>query len=241
MSLKGRWTAGRIQLYDGDYTGVAGHGLDFGNVNSSAFLHGGGTATYPLVSASAGNFMSYYLSGSATSGAYRGMYLRLYNTGGGTATSDALRVFNSVHNVTGSTHTGAHISLNFGTTGKLTGLGVASRNTLHIPNQAMSGGGTYAAMQAEIFSDGDDSDPAGMTRLALIRCVNDGTSNGKADVDDDAVLLDLDGFTAGSGNMVSANTASGTTLVFTNWVTLRVNIGGTVHYIPAAQTIAASG
>lgn len=182
-------------------------------------------------------FLAFYLDNGATSGDNRGMYLRLYLTGAGGG-GEAARIFTTVEDVTGGTAHGAHISLNFGDTGKISGLGVAMRGTLHIPDQAMSGGGTYAALQAEIYSDGDDSDPAGMTQLALIRLVNAGTSNGKADVDDDAVLFDFDGFTAGADHLVGANNAGGGTLDFSNWKLLKIDIGGTLHYLVAAQTIA---
>lgn len=199
-----------------------------------------GSSTHPVVDDTANRkFMSFYFDDGATSGDARGMYLRLYITGAGGG-GEAMRVFTSVNNVTGATAHGAHISLNFGTTGKLTGLGVAGRNTLHIPNQAMSGGGNYAAVQAEIYSDGADSDPAGMTQLAYFRVVNDGHANGIADVDDDAVLFGFSGCTAASGNMIGANTAGASTLTFTNWVPIRISIDGTIYYMVAAQTVAAT-
>lgn len=163
-----------------------------------------GTSSVPLVADVADmKFISLYFDNGATSGDNRGMYLRLYLTGAGSG-GEAARLFTTISNVTVGTAHGAHISLSFGSTGKLTGLGVAGRNTLHIPNQAMSGGGTYAAVQAEIYSDGANSDPAGMTSLSFIRVCNDGNASGVADVDDDACLFDFAGMTAGSGNMISA-------------------------------------
>ncbi|MFA5378999.1 MAG: hypothetical protein WC455_24810 [Dehalococcoidia bacterium] len=233
--------AGRVYL-----SGALADRLDFSATNPNAADTDGcllkmGTATARIAEDTPDmKFMSMYLDNGATSGDNRGMYLRFYLTGTGGG-GESARFYTEVEDVVGGTAHGIHASLGFGDTGKLTGLGVAARATLHIPNQAMSGGGTYAPLQAEVWSDGTASDPAGMTQLGFIRVVNGGVAEGIADVDDDAVLLDLDGFTASSGNMVSANTASGTTLVFTNWVTLRIDIGGTLYYIPAAQTIAASG
>lgn len=148
-------------------------------------------------------FISLYSDCGATSGDSRGMYLRHYITGAGGG-GEAARIFTTVDDVSGATAHGAHISLNFDTTGKITGLGVAARATLHIPNQAMSGGGHYAAVQAEIYSDGANSDPAGMITLAAFRVVNDGNAGGIADVDDDAVLFEFAGWTPGSGNLISA-------------------------------------
>jgi len=43
-----------------------------------------------------------------------------------------------------------------------------------------------------------------------------------------------------ASGMVSANTEAATTLTFTNWKTIKIVIDGTTHYIPVAQTIAAT-
>ena len=164
----------------------------------------GGSSTTPLDRITADTkFISFYTKCRATSGDSRGLYVRHYISGAGGG-GEAGRLYTTVDNVIAATAHGAHISLSFGTTGKLTGLGVATRATLHIPNQAMSGSGTFAAVQAEIWSDGSSSDPAGMTALSFLRVVNGGDSTGGADVDDDAFLIDFSGFTPGSGNLISA-------------------------------------
>jgi uncharacterized membrane protein len=76
--------------------------------------------------------------------------------------------------------------------------------------------------------------------LSYFRAVNGGNATGGADVDDDAVLFEIQGHTAGSGNMISANSTAKKTVTFTNWSTVRCRIGSTLYYIPIAQTIAAS-
>jgi len=207
---------------------------------SGALLMGIGTSTTRAKSSVADKkFLSFYLENSATSGDNRGMYLRLYMTGAGGG-GEALRVFTSVQDVAAGTAHGAHISLNFGTSGTVTGQGIAGRFTLHMPTTALASNVTMAAVQAEIWSDGSTSDPGGSTILSFFRAVNGGNATGKADVDDDAALIELNGFTLGSGNMVGANVAAKTTLDFTNWVPIRIKIGTTVHYVVAAQTIGAS-
>ena len=40
------------------------------------------------------------------------------------------------------------------------------------------------------------------------------------------------------GTTVSGNTSGGSTLNFTNWKTIKIDLGGTTHYLVAAQTIA---
>ncbi len=157
-----------------------------------------GTSSAPLVEDNASvKFVSRYTDCGATSGDSRGTYLRHYITGAGGG-GECLRIFTTVDDVEAATAHGAHISLNFGDEGSLTGLGAAVRATLHIPNQAWgSSGGTLAAIQAEIWSDGSDSDPAGLTSLSFIRFVVGGDTDGDDDVETDAVLFDLSGFTSG--------------------------------------------
>lgn len=180
-------------------------------------------------------FLSFYFNNGATSGDNRGMYLRLNLDGGGGG--EALRVFTNVTDITAGTAHGAHVSLNFGTSGKLTGQGIATRSTLHMPATALPASNvTYSALQAEIYSDGAASDPAG-NLLSAIRVVNAGNATGMADVDDDTALFELNGWTAASGNMVGANYATAAAIAYTNWVPLRIRIGTTDHYIVAAQTV----
>ncbi|MAH50244.1 hypothetical protein CMI37_30770 [Candidatus Pacearchaeota archaeon] len=207
----GRTTAGDILSIGTGGVGL-GQRIDFTNVNiSSSNTDGGflkaGTSSSRVVEDTADmKFISIYVDNGATSGDNRAMYLREYITGTGGG-GEAARIFTDVEDVRGGTAHGAHISLKFGTTGSITGLGVASRNTLHLPSQAFTGlGGTYAATQPEIWSDGAATDPVGMTELSLIRCVLGGNASGIADVDDDAFLVVLDGGTTGSGNIVAAST-----------------------------------
>ena len=170
--------------------------------NTDGGLVKAGTSSARVVEDTADmKFLSFYLDNGATSGDNRGMYLRLYLTGAGGG-GEALRVYTDVENVAAGTAHGAHISLGFGATGTVTGQGVASRNTLHIPNASLGGGNvTYSALQAEVYSDGASSDPNG-NLLSALRILNDGNATGMADVDDDCAAVELTGWTDGSGNMV---------------------------------------
>uniref|UniRef100_A0A6M3L6B5 Uncharacterized protein n=1 Tax=viral metagenome TaxID=1070528 RepID=A0A6M3L6B5_9ZZZZ len=151
-------------------------------------------------------FISMYFDNGATSGDNRGLYLRLYLTGAGGG-GEAARIYTDVENVAAGTAHGAHISLGFGTSGKVTGQGIAVRGTLHMPTTALPASNvTYAALQAEIYSDGAASDPAG-NLLSAIRILNDGHSTGMIDVDDDAAMIELTGWTSGTGNMLYGSTA----------------------------------
>lgn len=177
------------------------------SINTDGGILKAGTASSRIVGDIANmKFISIYTDNGAASGDNRGIYNRLYLTGGGGG--ESLRSMTTVEDVTAGTAHGSHLSLSFGSTGKITGLGVAGRNTLHIPNQAMSGGGTYASVQAEIWSDGANSDPAGMTELSFLRCVNGGNASGIADVEDDAFFAVISGGAVASGNMFQAKSSA---------------------------------
>lgn len=214
------------------------------SITSGTVLAMGDSTTQITSDTADTKFIEARFDSGASSGDNRGMYLRLYHTGASTGGGEALRAFTSVNANIANAH-GAHISLNFVATAggsECSGQGIAGRFTLHIPNVASwAPTGTYSALQAEIYSDGSNSDPAGMTKLSFLRIVNGGDADGRADVDDDAFLMELSGFTADSGHTVGANTEASTTLDFANWIPLKIDIGGTTHYIVAAQTVAATG
>jgi len=172
-------------------------------------------------------FLQAYIENGATSGDNRALYLRLYLSGAGGG-GEAARIFTTVEDVTAGNAHGAHISLNFGDTGKISGLGVAMRATLHIADQAVQGG-TMAAIQAEIYSDGDTSDPNGSV-VSCIRVVNDGGA-GTDDVDDDAFLFDFAGWTKGAGHMIQTDTGNVDTLLKCR------DVDGTALYIMCTKTL----
>ena len=197
----------------------------------SALLLGAGTSSDPATVATADtNFIEFRCQNTATSGDNRLIYNRLYLAGAGGG-GESLRAFTTISDVAAGTAHGAHISLNFGDTGSVTGLGVAVRGTLHIPNDADWAPGTVAALQAEIYSDGAASDTDGATEVSFIRVVNGGNASGIADVDDDADLLALSGFTIGAGNMVQTETDE---TKFSHKI--RCNVGGTTLYLMACAT-----
>lgn len=201
-----------------------------GGADNDSLISGIGTSASPATSSSPGAmFKEYRLESTATSGDARGEYLRLYisGTGGG---GEAFRAFTTVNNVVGASAHGAHISLNFGTSGRLTGQGIAMRGTLHMPATALPASNvTYSAVQAEIWSDAATSDPSG-NLLSFFRAVNGGDATGGADVDDDVALFDISGVTIATGNMVAASTTEA------NYShSVRVRINGTNYYMMLAS------
>lgn len=202
-----------------------------GGGTSPALVFGVGLSTDPATTATADkNFLEFRTQSTATSGDARGIYNRLYLSGAGVS-GESLRSFTTVNDVAAANAHGAHISLNFGSTGTITGQGIATRSTLHLKNEALASNVTMAALQAEIYSDGANSDPGGSTKLSYLRCVNDGHANGIADVDDDISLIEIVGHTIGSGNLVVTEVDESK---FSHKI--RCKVGDTVLYLMACAT-----
>lgn len=194
-------------------------------------------ASTPVATQVANQSMHREVYGFDHDGAY-GLYVRGY-VRAAAVSADAARLFNTVLGVAGGTARGAHISLSFSGDGRLTGLGAALEATLHLPDDASPAmGGTLYAVKAAIHSDGDASDPAGATTIAYLGAINQGNANGIADVDDDAVLLHIDGHTIGNGNLVEAVGTAYALSEFTH--SIRIKIGGTLYYIPISNLAASA-
>lgn len=196
---------------------------------SNAILHGIGTTADPSTTATANKmFMEYRCSTSAVSGDNRLQYLKYFLEGAGGG--ECSRATTIVNNNVGTAH-GAHFGIEFKAIAggsECSGLGVGLRGTITIPNVASwSPSGTYSAGMFEIFSDGTASDPAGMTELSVIRLVNSGNATGAADVDTDAVLISVQGFTSGTGKVVEIGTGMGTVTG-----TLKIKVGGDIRFLP---------
>ena len=209
----------------GGVTGITSSGA-----TSGAFLTGRGTSSSPVVSSLDGKFISYYFSTPATGGSTDGLYIRQYFTGAAGG-GEALRAFTSVTDVEASTVRGAHISLSYGTSGTVSGLGAALETTLHMPSTAGMAGTNYS-IKAAIHADAATSDPAGATTIAFIGAVAQGDATGIADLDTDGVLLDIQGLTATTGvtNLLSSTSL---TELPGSTVGIRIKIGSTIYYIPA--------
>lgn len=198
---------------------------------SAALVMGLGTSSSRAQANAAGrNFLSFYFENYATSGDNRGLYLRQYLSGAG-GSGEAARFYNTVNNVAATDAHGTHTSLSFGTSGTITGQGIASRNTLHLASQALASNVTLSALQAEIYCDGSDTDPGDTTLLSFLRFSLDGHADGIADVisSTKSVLFDVQGVAA-SGDGVNGlfRTAAPTTLA----ASFKVLVGSTLYYLP---------
>lgn len=214
-------------------------GTTVGAAAASAVIAGVGTNDSPCISSAADAKFLEFRCSTTKAGASdsRGMYLRLAFDGEhASAGGEALRAFSMVNENIGTAH-GAHISLGFKDEAggsECSGLGVAVRGTLHIPNKASwAPTGTYAAGMFEIYSDGTASDPAGMTELSVLRLCNSGHSTGAADVDTDAYLFSVQGFTAAADLTKVITTASLSELNTGGTIGLRIKVGSDVYWLTA--------
>lgn len=195
-------------------------GLQIGTTASAGIYAGGGTSATPLVNSSTtANSMEFRFDHSAATGDIRAMYIRGYYSGG--CGGETIRAFSTMQTTVGTAH-GAHISLNYDTSGATTGLACAIRGTLHIANRATSIG-TAAAIQAEVFCDGTSSAATGT--LSLLRCIVDGgdaTARNTVDYFMTGVQLGTNIFT------------TKTSAAVTHW--LKCNINGTDYYLMVSDT-----
>jgi len=199
--------------------------------DSVGLLFGAGTNADPATTATADkNFLDFRVESTATSGDARGEYLKLYVAGAG-GSGEALRAFTTVDNVAAANAHGAHTSLSFGTSGTVTGQGIASRNTLHLPDVALTSNVTLSATQSEIYCDGSAADPGDTTLLSFHRYSLGGHADGIADVisSTQSVLWDVQGVAA-SGDGVNGlfRTTAPTTLAGS----FKVRVGSTLYYLP---------
>lgn len=172
---------------------------------AGALLMGVGTSASPSTTAVADkNFIELRTQSSAASGTSRSMYLR-HNLSGAGQSGECIRAFTDLTAAV-STARGAHLSLQIGSTGYVSGLGAGVDAQLYIKNSVVPAGGTYAGLNVEIYSEGASATPAAVTELAFIRLVAGGNATGIAAVDDKAYLMSIRGIGVGAGNMVVAST-----------------------------------
>lgn len=206
-----------------------------GAADSAGLLLGGGTTAAPNTTATADkNFIDFRTQSSATTGDNRGSYLRHMLTGDGTGGGETLRAYTNVNANLGTAH-GAHISLSYEATAggsETSGLGVAVRGTLEIPDVASwAPAGTVYAGMFELYSNGTASDPAGLTELAVLCLSNSGDATGKADVDTDAAIFALNGWTA-AANVTKVRSSVSLAELPSSTIGMRVLVDGVAYYLP---------
>ncbi|MCB0205474.1 MAG: hypothetical protein KDH89_11705 [Anaerolineae bacterium] len=113
--------------------------------------HGHGTTSAPVTTSTADkNYLGYWVKSTATSGDFRGIYLRAYF--GGATGGEAGRFYATVTTTnvaTGGTVNGIHTSLSINTSSSVSGAGNALRATLGAAAASRTLSGTLAAIQVD--------------------------------------------------------------------------------------------
>lgn len=217
------------------YVKTAANGADAdwqsaaGVATNGALLLGQGTSAAPVsTSTAAKNFLQYYVKSTATTAGSdtRAAYLRLYLSGATTGGGEALRAFTTVEAAIGTAH-GAHISLNFGASGSVSGQAIAMRGTLHLP--AGTATGTVAAVQGEIYLDAATSAPPSGSH-GIFRGIVAGDATNVAAVKNLFLIEGVQATAASSGvaDMVTTGCADATSTV-----RIKVRINSTDYWLLA--------
>lgn len=205
---------------------------DIGSAAASAsgLLMGIGTNAAPALSSTADDkFIEIRAKTTATSGDNRLQYFR-YDIGGAGASGECIRAFTDLTAAVGSSAHGAHISLQAGATGYVTGLGVGMRGQLYIKNEAVYSGGTYYANQSEVYSEGASSSLAAVTKHAIHSFAATGNSTGMATV---LNCFAIDGTSAADATKMISSVSLAE--LPSNTVGVAALINGTRYYIPAVK------
>jgi len=206
----------------GTTTTVCAVKVHFDPIDAEEIVGVSGTAHTSAVASKI--FRDYRYQNTAASGHARGVHVH-FRVAGTANGGDAIRAFTTVAGSAAEAARGAHISLNFVTAGKVTGLGAAMDATLHLPNAVMAANGTYVGVSSDIHSDGATTDPTAVTTLAFYRASLQGNATGVGVADDKVALISIEGNAIGAGNMVFASAkADGTHLA-------RILINGVPYYI----------
>jgi hypothetical protein len=168
------------------------------NQIGAVIFRAGSSASPESTSRADDKFFEFRCRSTATSGDNRLLYAR-YDLDGAGASGETIRAFTDL-GAACTTARGAHVSLQAGATGYVTGLGAGVDAQLYLKNEALTGG-TYAALNTEIYSAGASTTAAGATVVAFQRFVNGGDGTGAATVDAKAVLFDLSGFASGVSSL----------------------------------------
>ena len=219
LTVQGNFTFGDAATDALTVNGIMKLAAGSGTAAANAILMGYGTSGDPSTTSTANkSFIEFRTESTATSGDSRGFYLR-HSLNGAGVSGEAIRAFSKI-DAAAATCRGAHVSLDVATAGSCSGLGIGVDNQILVHDGALTGG-TYSAVNSEIYSAGSSTDVSGVTKISFFRISAGGDSTGAANVDDNAFFLDASGVAAGSGNIIDTDITT-----HTAYGGLKVNIPG---------------
>ena len=220
-------------LLGGDPANKPRHEAVTTTYNDALVLACGNATTPETTSVANSNFVEMRCETTATTASSdtRLAYLRMYFAGATTGGGETLRVFSTVEAACGTVR-GAHISLNWGASGSVSGLGTAITATLHCPNTGVMTG-NVAALEAQAYMDsGDDDDVTVPTEHGLIRCTISGDAGTVASFKN---ILHVDVAAACVGNKAAALAVCNADVTGDGGAAaagLQVRVEGTQYWIP---------
>jgi len=224
LTVEGDFTFGNASTDTLTVNGLLKLNANDGAAAANALLMGIGTSADPATTATANkSFMEFRCESTATSGDSRALYIRFALNGAGVS-GESIRSFSKV-TAAATNVRGAHISLDVGTGGSVSGLGVGVDSQIMVLDAALTGG-TYTVGNFEIYSNGSSTDVGAVTELSFLRCIAGGNATGAATVDDKVFFASFSGVAAGSGNMIDTDIAT-----HTAYAGLRINVAGTTKYL----------
>lgn len=228
--VKGRLPTKRIDMFK-DHEFVVGK-LVLGVTEKMAdygVLLGAGLWNDPVVNAQADHhFINFHCKSMATSGGSRLLYLELIGGAAGCSLrgmSSTIKVDNAIALTQANPVRG---SLRFGTAGsKCTGEAHGVCGQLRIPDRAMDAGGYYSGVYAEIYCDGNNSDPAPTQGYGVLRLqVHGGNQAARRKVKTAILIQGETGSKASKYLLSNADVGDG------GDGGIQVNINGTAMWIP---------
>jgi hypothetical protein len=250
IAMTGSSDSFEIETGDGKITLTSANGIDVSGVltldnkvswagylsgaaSASGLLMGVGTSGTPATTSTAdAKFVELRCQNTATSGDNRLAYMRFDLAGAGSS-GEAIRAFTDLTAAV-NTARGAHISLQADDTGYVSGLGAGLDAQLYIGDVAVPAGGTYAALNVEIYSEGASSDISAVTESSFLRFNNGGNATGAGVVDDNTVLFDLNGFTSGTAHLWYDN-QGGAPANVEEWIKIRTPAG--IRYLAVYNAV----
>jgi hypothetical protein len=173
-----------------------------------------------------------YFTNAGTSGSTSAEPFYLKSTLTGTGQVGGRARFHTYTNVTSGDWINALKSyLEFGTSGKTTGLASSFCAEMLMPNANMGSGGAYFPLELEYVAGGSSLVTAGAgtgNHAGFIYMAQSGDADG--DFDDNGFLFHLAGCTAGSGHLYDASATAAT-----GDATLKICIGGVTKYLLVAD------
>lgn len=184
--------------------------------------------------------LTFYFTNAGTSGSTSAEPFYLKSTLTGTGQVGGRSRFHCYTNVSAGGWVNALKSyMEFGTSGKTTGLASSMCVEMYLPNVNLGSGGAYFPLEIEHVSGGTSLVTAGSlsgNHTGFITMVASGDANG--DFDDNGYLFTVSGLTsaAGAGGHLFATGANTGTIAGS----LRIGIGTTAYYIPLWSTAVAN-